>query len=347
MGFYNQFKKFNPKSGDAPRHPFSDLPTIASRARALLETRTAEQIEDAASGIDWAIDEYFCSLKDEEIARLKRELNSPRRWKHMSDDTGFEDAAKFFDWVVDSPENEFSPEDGRWVFNDRMERDLVQSISENTSEVDALKNCIDWWDDIGGDDFPSGKNEELFAVLSLWLLADAIGWLNHRPSELEKSLNISLDQLLKLPEGMKDELIEADIPDLHTTTNEVNLSLAGGYALKAMDAVCYAEHLHEVAKLEAMYKLNLAKNNDDHSKKEAERRSMRAEKLNIARHRKTSEAKTKAIEEWEKDKSKFISAEKYGLYLADWLEKQGFQYEPRTVTGWIRAHAKQIGVTFR
>ena len=65
MGFYNQFKKFNPKSGDAPRHPFSYLPEIASRARALLKTRTADQIEDAASGIDWAIDEYFRSLKDE------------------------------------------------------------------------------------------------------------------------------------------------------------------------------------------------------------------------------------------------------------------------------------------
>lgn len=346
MGFYNQFRKFNPKSGDVPGHPFSYLPTIASRVRVLLKTRTVAQIEDAASGIDWAIDEYFRSLKDEEIARLKKELNAPRRWKEMSNDTDFEDAAKFFDWVVDSPENEFSPEVGHWVFNDRMEDELDIQTAGNSSEVDALKNCIDWWDDIGGADFPNGKPEELFAVLSLWLLADAIGWLDHRASESGKRFNSFLEHLLKLPDGMEDELAKAGI-SMNITGTEINLSLAGECTLKAMDAACYAEHLHEVAKLEAMYKLKLAKNNDDHLKNEAKRRSMVAEKLNIARHRKTSEAKAKAIEEWEKDKSKFISAEKYGLYLADWLEKQGFQYEPRTVIGWIRAHAKQIGVRLR
>lgn len=346
MGFYNQFKKFNPKSGDVPRHPFSYLPEIASRARALLKTRTADQIEDAASGIDWAIDEYFRSLKDEEIARLKNEVDRPRRWKDGSDDTDFNDAAKFFDWVVDSPANEFSPEEGHWVFNDRMEDELDIQTAGNTSEVDALKNCIDWWDDIGGADFPNGKPEELFAALSLWLLADAIGWLGHRSSETEKSFLSSLDHLLKLPEGMEDELIDAGI-SIRTTDTEINLSLAGECALKAMDAACYAEQLHEVAGLEAMYKLKLAKNNDDHLKNEAKRRSMVAEKLNIARHRKNSEAKAKIIAEWENDRSKFISAEKYGLHLADWLGTQGLQYEPRTVTNWIRAHAKQIGVALR
>lgn len=346
MGFYNQFKKFNPKSGDAPRHPFSYLPEIASRARALLKTRTADQIEDAASGIDWAIDEYFRSLKEEEISRLKNEVESIRRWKDGSDDTDFEAAAKFFDWIVDSPESEFSTEDGHWVFNDQMEDELDIQTAGNTSEVEALKNCIDWWDDIGGADFPNGKTEELFAVLSLWLLADAISWIDYRTSESMKKFNTSLDHLLKLPDGMEEELEQVGI-SIRTTDTEGNLSLAGARALKAMDAVCYAEQLHEVAKLEAAYALKVEKTREENIKKEVEKRSMKAEQLNIARHRKSNEAKAKAIEEWEKDRSKFISAEKYGLYLADWLEKQGFQYEPRTVTNWIRAHAKQIGVALR
>ena len=264
----------------------------------------------------------------------------------MSDDAAIDDAAKFFDWVVDNPESEFNTEEGHWVFNDRMEDELDIQTAGNTSEVDALKNCIDWWDDIGGADFPNGKPEELFAALSLWLLADAIGWLGHRSSETEKNFLSSLGHLLKFPEGMEDELIEAGI-SIRTTDTEINLSLAGECALKAMDAACYAEQLHAVAKLETIYKLKLEKNNDDHLKNEAKRRSMVAEKLNIARHRKTSEAKAKAIAEWEKDRSKFISAEKYGLHLADWLGTQGFPYEPRTITGWIRAHAKQIGVALR
>lgn len=346
MGFYKQFKKYNPKSGDTPEHPFSYLPDIASRARALLKTRTADQIEDAAYGIDWAIDEYYRSLKDEEISRLKNEVERTRRWKDGSDDKEFNDAAKFFDWVVDSPEDEFSPEEGHWVFNERMEGELDIQTAGNTSEVDALKSCIDWWDDIGGADFPNGKQEELFAVLALWLLADAIGWLGHRPSETEKSFLSTLTHLENLPDGIEDELIEAGI-SIRTTDTEINLSLAGECALKAMDAACYAEHLHEVAKLESVYTLKIAKTRDDHLNREAERKSMLAEKLNIARHRKTNEAKATAIAEWEKDRSKFISAEKYGLHLADWLGTQGFQYEPRTVTGWIRAHAKQIGVALR
>ncbi|MEQ1741074.1 MAG: hypothetical protein ABL869_01010 [Candidatus Nitrotoga sp.] len=334
MGFYNQFKKFNPKTGDAPWRPFTYLPEIASRARALLKTRTADQIENAASGIDWAITEYFSSLKEDEISRLKNEVKGIRRLKDGSDDTDFEAAAKFFDWVVDSPDNEFSPEGGHWVFNDRMEDELDIQTVENTHEVDALKNCIDWWEDIGGEDFPDGKPEEIFAVLSLWLLADALNWIRYQRKNMRIVTYTSGEVVYHEGESQPVDLAS-------------NYSIAGSYALKAMDAVCHAEHLCEVANLESMYKLHLAKNHDDHLKKESERRSMQTEQLSIARHRKTNEAKAKTIEEWEKDRSKFISAEKYGLHLADWLGTQGLQYEPRTVTGWIRAHAKQIGVALR
>lgn len=334
MSTYQQFKSFNPISGDVPDHPFECLPAIASRARAILKSRTAEQVEDAAYSIDWVIDEYFRSMKNEKIARLKSELNAPRRWKHMSDDADFENATKFFDWIVDSPDDECNPEEGHWEFNERMEGDLGIPTADNTSEVDALRECIDWWDDIGGEDFPDGKPQEIFAVLSLWLLADALKWIRFQRKDVCIVTHASGEVVYHEGESQPVDLAS-------------NYSIAGSYALKAMDAICHAEHLCEVAKLESMYKLNLAKNHDDHLKNESERRSMRAEQLNIARHRKTNEAKAKAIEEWEKDRSKFISAEKYGLHLADWLGTQGFQYEPRTVTSWIRAHAKQIGVALR
>lgn len=78
-------------------------------------------------------------------------------------------------------------------------------------------------------------------------------------------------------------------------------------------------------------------------------KAKQAEIMNLARHRGNYEAKDRAIKEWEKDTSKFSSAEKAGNHLADWLVNQGFikTIEPRTVTGWIRVYAKQIGVRFR
>lgn len=75
--------------------------------------------------------------------------------------------------------------------------------------------------------------------------------------------------------------------------------------------------------------------------------SKRAKSLNDARHRKTYEAKSKVIRDWEEDPARFASAEKAGLHYTYWLAKNGSMYEHRTVTGWIRAHAKEIGVRFR
>ena len=48
MGFFGQFDKFDPLTGCPPDHPFSSLPTIASRARVLLNGRTRDQIISAA-----------------------------------------------------------------------------------------------------------------------------------------------------------------------------------------------------------------------------------------------------------------------------------------------------------
>ncbi len=82
---------------------------------------------------------------------------------------------------------------------------------------------------------------------------------------------------------------------------------------------------------------------------ERERRSMQNEKLNIARHQKTNEAKVRVLREWEKNPSSWSSAEKAGNHFADQLVKDGIlgNIEPRTVIGWIRTHARQIGVKLR
>lgn len=293
------FKAFNPISGEVPYHPFSHLPTIAWRARALLESHTAEQVGVAAQNIECAIDEYFSTLKRKEIDRLRREATT-----------------------LDEPG--IVPE---WLPNDD---DLDVPTASDTSEVDALKACVDDW----GKDFVDEKPFVLFAVLALSLLAEALSWLHNG------SVTESTDQLDTLFDAAMREI---RLEQLKTNTN---LSIAGSCALKAMDAVCHAEHLRDVEIVEEKYATKLkASELVDATRKEAQTKLIKA--LNDARHRKRNEAVEAVKKEWEKDPSKFLSAEKAGLYFSDWLSNRGFEYEPRTVTGWIRAHAKEKGVRFR
>ncbi len=69
--------------------------------------------------------------------------------------------------------------------------------------------------------------------------------------------------------------------------------------------------------------------------------------LNLARHRANHAARDRVVSEWEKAPATWPGAEKAGRYFADLLAKEGSSYEPRTVTGWIRAHAKKIGRRLR
>lgn len=69
--------------------------------------------------------------------------------------------------------------------------------------------------------------------------------------------------------------------------------------------------------------------------------------LNVTRHKANHAARDRVVSEWEKAQATWPSAEKAGLYFADLLAKEGSTYQPRTVTGWIRAHAKKVGVRFR
>lgn len=304
MSFYDQFKTFDPLSGDVPAYPFSCLPAIAQRARSLLGCRKVEQITLIAETIDYEIDRYFSDIKFLELEKLREQSASTNG-------------------TVIEPES----------FD---EDDLDIPSRENSNEVDTLKTVIEERDGYlfflpdgtEPEGYPEGKDFEFFAVLSLWLLSDTLSWLNRK--------------------------------------GKYTISIAGETALKAMDAVCYAEHLHESAWLTSYLKKNgeakleeaLRKQKSEQQewirycmnmKKERERkkRTEQSKKMNSARHRKTNEAKHKVIEEWANDKSRFPSAEKAGLYLADWLEKQGLKYEPRTVTQWIRKHAKETGVKLR
>ena len=112
-----------------------------------------------------------------------------------------------------------------------MLNELGVPSEENTSEVDALKlvleerdSCNFFLDGIPDTDpvqYEQGKDHELFSVLPLCLLPDSIGWIQSK----SKYSHVS----------------------------------ASAYAIKAMDAVCYAEHLIQSEWLVSYAKLTASK----------------------------------------------------------------------------------------
>lgn len=318
MFYLNQFESFDPIAGHVPEYPLPYLSEIAQRARALLGNKLPDQIERMAKRVANEIDDFFSNALESEIYRLQTDL-AP----------GDDEFEEYFEWDGGTLAN------GRWFFKDAKADELGIPTEENTSEVDALKMVITkrdgcFFEAIEAEplEYSEGKDYELFSVVALWLLAESIQY-------------------------QKGQSRNGQV-------------IAGNIAIKAMDAVCYAEHLKETKFLVSVIKnrsdqelreaLDRQKTEqrkwikhclDVSRERDAKKKSEQARYLNIARHRERNEAQARAIEEWKNDTARFPSAEKAGLYLADWLGKQGFQYEPRTVTGWVRSYAKEIGVKFR
>lgn len=109
---------------------------------------------------------------------------------------------------------------------------------------------------------------------------------------------------------------------------------------------CYQRHNSEKNLIAAEWMCSaiflgslLGLNTDDHREK------MKA--LNLARHRPNHDARERVVSEWQKNPATWPSAEKAGLHFSDLLAKEGSTYQPRTVTGWIRAHANLKGIRIR
>jgi len=330
MFYFKQFESFDPLNGDVPGFPFEYMPEIATRARSMLVYKSKDKITAAAVRSNSEIEQYFRDMKTQAVDELQVKLRDDQ-----------EEFLRCFEW---DGGNSWS---GMWVYRDDMDEELEIPTARNTSEVDALKTIIEDRDscfflpkgapvpDI--DHWQEGVTHELFAVLSLWLLADAIEWVQNG--------------------------------------GKYSLSIAGEYAIKAMDAVCHAEHVREVEWLEQFHKKSLveiSKAEASHLQEQADRvrqnveseiaahqqsnRSARSAELNRARHAKRNDARRMVAADWEKNINSYPSAEQAGNFYADWLEERGVgyiekgqlkYYQPRAVTEWIRKHAKEKGIKFR
>lgn len=302
---------FDPRSKEVPSYPFAHLPKIANRARVLLESRTVEEILKMARGLDFAIFCHRSDALDDEISRLQEILNTPRRWKREPAwiEQEYDRALEFFEWVGSMESENGEEYGGQWQLKeDARDKLMLDGPYSTDTDAEVLRILARGYAAEDVNDIANATYSELFATLALCRIAETASAL--KP---DKQFNFG---------------------------HEINMAVAGENAIEAMDAVCFAEHfryMEDEAKIRAMREHEACM-----------LRSENAKKLNSERHRENYEAKSIVVAEWEKDISRFSSADMAGVHIASWLlETKGIEKTPRTVAGWIREHAKKIGVRFR
>jgi hypothetical protein len=301
MGYWRQFDDFDPKKGLAPHSPFRDLQGVVNRAQKILSHRTADEIYAAAQLIDWIIEDFF----ENDINRFIQAQIQDHGW-----------ARPYLLDAMERGENIliFAAEELSEFAGQHDSLDFYCDI--HTSQVEALKKCIDMYD-IVDEDFRDATQGECFAVLALWLIADCIRWLE-RPTGAGVS------------------------PELYTTS--ANYSLAANASMEAMDAVSHAELLQQLHKSEARiqdiklkFEQEIADTEEKNERKLAQRRSEQARMAAAKRHEENSSIKQDAITHYELHKHQYKSNEDAARHIAEII----VPVKHRTVVKWISDHLKR------
>lgn len=218
---FDAFSGFDPMVG-MPHCWRLDLEPLIRRARALLKGRSRDQVHAAAASIDWMINEYFAECEEQEI-RKQSKLNGI-----------------LWDLIPVGAE----PTEGaiRLLFKHGLTSDararLDYATAENTSELTALQACIASYSIASDDDFPDAHAYEYFAVLALQLIGDALSFSS--PNREVRPV-VHANRAFRAP-PIRDTRSEAE--QLRDTV------IGARSAMDAMDAICYAEHLHATERLQ-------------------------------------------------------------------------------------------------
>lgn len=256
------------------------------------------------------------------------------------------DEIKRLESIEDSKFCEQILEDGKIVqhrFLYEMEDELEILTRDNISDIESLKEAITRFDIISSSEVDNIQEFEYFAAMGLWHIADAIRYQQFKYDF----------QIRKKVKRNSEEITRSE------------LSIIADNLLKAMEAVCYGEHLRQVNRLIDFYKKRadslkaqiFNQENLDNIRKEiqiemekeaAHQRSENGRKLNKLSQKKRHKAHAAVVSDWEKNRTSFSSAEKASHYYFEWLSGNGHQqFEPRTIANWIRDHAKKNGILLR
>lgn len=309
MGYWNQFDNFDPLTGQVSYWPFSQSSGIVWRARNLLRGRNSDQVRHLASFSGQIVSEYFSQAKSDEIERLKSE----GAWEYFDTD----EDGNIFD-----------------VNEDRLsERDFP--TPDNTSEIDALTECIGGWDNVFGDGSPNPEPFEYFATMALGKIAD------------------SIDRVTYTYDFKTKTYAKKDRKKLESH----DYTIAAGNVVEAMEAICHAESLRDIERLERRFEEQL-KTTEKHTsakvlkaneakwkalqEQEAKQKTDHAKKMAELSKANRNKSMAAALAHWDQDASmQKLSIAKAGIKLSAWLATQDlYFFEPRTVSQWISAHKK-------
>lgn len=217
--------------------------------------------------------------------------------------------------------------------------------SDNTSDLDALQEAMGSFFDPTVLDIQNLQECEYFATLALWLIGDCV-------EEMETQFD--LHQMKRVKRATRN-------------LDSIDTARLAQHLIEAMEAVCYAEKLREVDRVEAKYETMIQKIQSGSEVKithsdldkireemrrqiQEEARQERREKLvanNEIRHQENREMKQLVLEQFAINPRQFDSAEKAADHFVDILEQRKKPRSHRTVADWIREYARNNGIRFR
>ena len=314
--------EFDLMLGAVPSAPYPLLPTIAQRARALLAARTPVQVESAFYTLDWLL----------ETAYHQRVPQAPEPELEQAQDAqppatagvaGQESATN----VQATP---MSPLQRRFIAPQVGPLDVDFSFPPTSpfSKLDTLIDYYDIWEELIADDLPQPQPAEVYAVLALTLVREALIWLHrlrlsrtHPPTPLSLSIATAM-------------------------------ALSGSAAIEAMGAVCRAEFFHVSAFMTEFHVEALDKTRGRYTTLMIERREAEqakhdeiVQKRTTARHKNARKAEELAIALWEQ--APWPSIDKAALDIRDRLAEKGYRYVPRTIGRWISRYVNSTGKKMR
>lgn len=303
-------EEFSPLSGIIPSYRFGQLSEIANSARFQLKknNRTDSQIITVQKLIFELIDVYFEDKKNEAIAELEEE-----KWQEVK-------YAHEYEYVDIYPFAEESDRYGvNWSFiGDNADLGDIPTY-ENTDEIDALYDTLEWLPDNESDEgFIDAEPYEYFAALTLSLIADVIKMTDEFNNDSERKVSSFFyicDVFLKIGKSSKF-MNEAYLEQKHE--GKLSEALSENLALKNK----LEELMGHNEKVEIQQKKNI-------------------DKAVNSRHKKNREAKNIVCEDWGINKNNFSSTQKAAEHYVTWLEDKNYFYSTVTIRNWILLYSKE------
>jgi hypothetical protein len=308
---FEKFKYYDPKGTTYVYWPHEEVGEISWRARRILNSREVNEIANLAQDADWLIETYF----EGEARQARADIEEAGRWDLIeADEEGH------FMGILPEAHEEFDIRD-----------------EDNTSKVEALEAALESIFDPENTEVKNPNDYEIVAAFALSKIEDYV---------------VELDYERDIPSYKYKKKEKRDL-------DKANMRRLGQHLIMAMDAVGCAERLLKVSQVIEKYEKKLKniehqppdpliqKIKQDLMEEAKEKRRQDSIAKNDIRHERTRLLKKMVLEEYEKDPRRFNSSEEAGEHCREMLRSKGYSLTNRTVVGYVRARAKELGIRYR